>query len=934
MLRKIVLISGLLSLAGCLDLGGGGGGGGSSPSPGTGGSGSVTTPPAQPGTPPDETAPPEIPVTPPVTPPTEPPVTPPGERFPEPDAAVVDEVNALGFYDQTADGQPRPVRNDLSGTLAAMLQFVQSHSVDPQGNEAKNMPRLTSEREALLLVTPAPDQPLPTSLRVQVLVDGALKGELALHHPDELYRADRTGSDARPDVVYSRRAWSAVLPWDWVVPGMSLQLSDDRGRSGQRAAEAFDFAPPAELLVQAIRIGMLTPEVPGGQHWFNSQPAQAATDYFQTVPIARMVASQYEDVLLRKVMVANGTIYDADLGQVSATTGDVYSGDMRENTAKSTFSTGINLANWGITSAGMASQEQPQLTNSAVIHHARGLYSNGTVNHGLSGGNGILTLIDSVGNEFSHEIGHHYGLGHYPGQSGDNYFWSGHHHDSGWGYIAYRKRMRANLHWTRAKTGGLNGMPIYADAYSFATDAMAGGNFASGLSRYTHYTGYSTRQKIQPALNRAVWAPDSPTGYRKWDATSRKMEVFQPKTPKSSNVWYDSADGNYRKPRLFGVPVITLLGGYDPETGAAVLYPALRGNWGQVYDLPPPDAAATSRQCWLEVSFANDRAQRIAVAPTRLGSNANKLHVNLAQAERPVAAALQCRDTAGAATTELASLIIPQGLPAMAPAVIVGRDARFDALREVELPKLDSALAALAGQAVPTLKGEARVLFDSYSDRPDGLSGTAQQVLQRLNTQQAKAQRLNRWLDAYGSRLASDAEAAKALDTLLATLQLDATPLLPPAQPLTMSNGNCVRIEQVDGAWKPYVAAKAQCTGAIDEQWRVDAGGRIHSAAQPTQCLTANGDIGLSTCDSQVDAQAWDFSALPQLKYGNRCMDLSGGYLTDGRGKLITYGCTGGGNQKWYGPTLNDNGLFPLLQSRNLNLFMAYADQRASRTAP
>ncbi len=58
MLRKIVLISGLLSLAGCLDLGGGGGGGGSSPSPGTGGSGSVTTPPAQPGTPPDETAPP------------------------------------------------------------------------------------------------------------------------------------------------------------------------------------------------------------------------------------------------------------------------------------------------------------------------------------------------------------------------------------------------------------------------------------------------------------------------------------------------------------------------------------------------------------------------------------------------------------------------------------------------------------------------------------------------------------------------------------------------------------------------------------------------------------------------------------------------------------------------------------------------------------
>ena len=74
---------------------------------------------------------------------------------------MVDEVNALGFYDQTADGQPRPVRNDLTGTLAAMLQFVQSHSVDPQGNEAKNMPRLTSEREALLLVTPTRTSPCP-----------------------------------------------------------------------------------------------------------------------------------------------------------------------------------------------------------------------------------------------------------------------------------------------------------------------------------------------------------------------------------------------------------------------------------------------------------------------------------------------------------------------------------------------------------------------------------------------------------------------------------------------------------------------------------------------------------------------------------------------------------------------------------------------------
>ncbi len=56
-------------------------------------------------------------------------------------------------------------------------------------------------------------------------------------------------------------------------------------------------------------------------------------------------------------MVASGVIYDS----VSATNGGVYDGDMRENTAKSTFSVGINLANWGVTSSSMP---KPRATTS------------------------------------------------------------------------------------------------------------------------------------------------------------------------------------------------------------------------------------------------------------------------------------------------------------------------------------------------------------------------------------------------------------------------------------------------------------------------------------------------------------------------------------------------------------------------------------------
>lgn len=933
MLRVSLLLLALVNLTGCLDLGGGGGGSSSGGGNNTGSRPPATEPPvvtppvAPPVVPPVEPPVVQPPVTPPVITPVEPPVVapPPGETFPEPPAAVVDEVNAQGFYDVAADGQPRAVRNDLSGDLAAMLQFVQSHSVDPQGNEAKNMPRLTSEREALLLVTPLPTEPLPQQLRVQVTVDGDLKGELVLSEPDRLPRADRTGADSRPDVVYSRRAWSAVLPWDWVRPGMSLQVIDERGRRGERSAAAFDFAAPAELVVQSIRLGMLTEPPTGNGHWFRARTAQAATEYFQTVPVARLLASYYEDVKLDRVMVGSGVIYDT----ASAVNGDVYSGDMRENTAKSTFSTGINLANWGITSAGMVSQQQPQLTQSAVAHHAAGNYANGIQSHGLSGGNGILTLYSSVGNEFSHEIGHHYGIGHYPGEKDGNYFLAVHHHDSGWGYIAYRKRMRANLLWARNKSAAMSGTPLFADAYAFAPDAMSGGDFTSALSSYTHYTGYSTKNWIQPNLNnRAVWATDSPTGYRKWDASTRKMEVNQPKVPSSNQVWYNSADGNYRKPRLFGVPVFTLLGGYDPVANSGVLYPALRGNWGQVYDLPAPNDAAASKQCWLKVEFVGGASQRIAIAPLRMGSNANKLHINLAQAERPLAATLQCREAPGDTPVDLASLAIAQGLPAMPAPVVVGREERFKALFNEERPKLQAALEAIANQPVLALTGEARLLYDSYAEQTEGLSATALQVMQRLQSQEERALRLNRWLDAHGSRLASSDAARAALDALLLTLQFDQRPLLPAPQSFTMNNGNCVRAELKEGVWSPYVAAKAQCAGGVDEQWLVDASGRIRSVAQPSKCLTATNDISLSDCDAQRDTQAWDFAALPQLKYAGRCVDLSQGFLTNGRGKLIMYGCTGGVNQKWFGLSLNDHALLPLLKSRNLVSFIGYAQQR------
>lgn len=300
--------------------------------------------------------------------------------------AKYEVVNALGFYDLNAQGKPRTLRNDLQGTLAAQVQFAQSHTVDPAGNTARNLPSIVAEREALLLLTPSDSK--AEFISVSVYSNGMLLGKLEMQHPNRLMASDYANGDNRTDVIYSRRAWSAVLPWNWVKPGLSLEFEANNGDHGELPSTAIEYAAPAELVLHSLRLGMLTNPPKSDGHRLLLAPEDAATDYFQTIPVARLVNAYYQDMQLDEVIVQNGRVY---------------------------------------TSVSDNDQNNPHLTARITIHHAAGNYRNGVQGHGLSGGNGIATLYDSEGNELSHELGHNYGLGHYPGSVGNDYFWLAHH---------------------------------------------------------------------------------------------------------------------------------------------------------------------------------------------------------------------------------------------------------------------------------------------------------------------------------------------------------------------------------------------------------------------------------------------------------------------------------------------------------------------------
>ncbi|WP_201599044.1 M66 family metalloprotease [Psychrobacter luti] len=826
-------------------------------------------------------------------------------KYPEPKKDITDYY-LLGFFDYNGAGQTRDIRPDLVGSFQAMIQFGQNHVVDPHGNEAKNMPRLTAEKEAILLVTPTLEMGVVNQLVAEIYKDGMLLRRIDLDDPTHIPLADQTNSDGRPRVSYSKRAWSTKLQWNEMVAGLKIKIVDDQNRSGELLEDKIDFAAPGELVLTNIRIGLLSPVTKTDGHYMLLQPEKAGADYFQTIPAAQMTVAKYDDIVLDRVMVANGTIYDTASG--SSSTGDVYSGDMRENTGKSTFGVGINLANWGVTSASMQSQEQPQLTQNVNAHHARGKYVNGTFNHGLSGGNGMLTLIDSVGNEFSHEIGHHYGLGHYPGKVGDKKFWSEHHADSGWGFMPHRNRMRGNFEWWRQDVGpGTEDSPTFLGQYGYGRDAMSGGSNNSDISRYTHYTGYSTKIKIQPAFDRHMFASDSPTGYKKWNQELRRMEVDQPKVPpKATHVWYNSADGNYLKPRLQGVPVYTILGGYDPVEQKGVIYPAARGNWGNVFDLPTPNNAFASASCWLTVTYSNNMVNSIALAPTRLQSNANKFHVNLAIAEDPQKVDLYCKK-ANEAQVLLSSIDIPRYNDSIKPAVVFGKSEGFSALRRIELPVLEQQLLAQAGNPNISLDANGELIYNSYknarNELSQELSPLAFQTLERYEQQQQTVYRLNRWVNVYRTDLIeNEPEAITEFQKFVKELGLQDDKPLANVNPL-LNGKNCLKVETLeDGKLNAFISGPSACTGDDSEQWIQDTKGRIHSKMALDHCLMPQSGnvINLAPCNEQASSQIWQMDVTANaIKQGSQCFDLENGYMNNNRARLIRYGCSGDGNQRW-----------------------------------
>ena len=524
----------------------------------------------------------------------------------------------------------------------------------------------------------------------------------------------REGELDNNGLCYARDAWSAVLPAEWIQPGLRLRL-----RQGQATGELSGVAvgAPTQLLLHTIDLGFLTP--PRDAFRFAKDP-EAQREYFQTLPASRLIVTRYAPLHLTEVMLPTGVL----LKEVDPSKGGWHEGAMRQSIGKELISHGIDNANYGLHSTpGRGEKGHPYVAAQLAAHNSRGKYANGVQVHGGSGGNGMVTLDDSLGNEFSHEVGHNYGLGHYV----DGFKGSVHRPadqlNSTWGWDADRQRFIPNF--SPVRTGkdvtleGRTQAPF--DGRAFGLDAMAGGAPFSSFNRFTLYTP-NTAAIIQQFLeSKAVFDPLSPTGFSKWNEPTARMEPFSHRLSLGpevsapikglseaslSKLFVDHdrvriamADGNWakeiplppaapgnkgrvvtiahgagyssvlklngdevtiprgfeksyvsdgkkwkegageeasveRKPLAFGVPVVTLVGFYDPtQQLKTYAYPALHGAFGYCYADDAAQLKPTDCQLVVETKAG---LLRFRLDGRRLDpATMNKFHVNVPAASQP-----------------------------------------------------------------------------------------------------------------------------------------------------------------------------------------------------------------------------------------------------------------------------------------------------------
>ena len=434
-------------------------------------------------------------------------------------------------------------------------------------------------------------------------------------------------------IKYVDGYWSVKIPMEVVVPGIIISFSHSNMNGDLRNVE---IGAPNELLLHTIDIGMLVSPRDGFEF---QKDSKYHAEYFQQVPLSRLIVTEYEPITFEKVILPDGTVYK----NASTDDGDDWSGDMRELIGKALISIGINHANYGIhSSIGHSSGTSVHSCAQITAHSSRGRYKNGVKGHGLSGGGSIVTLLNGIGNELSHEMGHNYGLSDYPFGFSGGVHRSSEHFGSTWGWDSVKNVFIPNFHrYISGEFACVDGNcqePFFGRKFGYG--AMGGGSVSYPfVNHFTLHTPFELKKIQQFFESKAVFDPNSTTGYRAWSNDCNCMEEWESYPPLRVDVDRDIP----RTPDNQGIAVTTLVGYYDPEAELeSYVYPALHGAYGNTFTQDSDDDIKRTK-CFAKISSASEKTLKYALKENRkMKGKMNKFHINVAESFEPKKISIQC----------------------------------------------------------------------------------------------------------------------------------------------------------------------------------------------------------------------------------------------------------------------------------------------------
>ena len=447
----------------------------------------------------------------------------------------------------------------------------------------------------------------------------------------------------------------------------------------------------------------------------------------------------------------------------------------------------------------------------------------------------------------------------------------------------------------------------FQETYGWNKDSMAGGIADSAISRYTHNTARSTRQ-IQKNIEGRYFLSDEKNSageyyYIGWDKSAREY-----KQATEANFV-----NNRINPTEKGVPVITILGGYDPQSPYnAVLYPYFRANWGNVFASIFQDVLLADAVNYLEITYYDSAkpTQYVVLNNSRYSSGIiNKLHFNIAESDKPKTISLYVNNTLkGSTTIDEAVYNTP-----LHKAVVIGKGKGYEDVINEDAAYLET---NLAGKAIDnyTLTAKEKELIEILYrfSALNKLSASQKEVAEDYINNKIKADKINMYIDDNYTLLENNN--ATAVETLKTMLEENGLGKVVSEFNQAKINGRCMEVYKSETSQMAVRAADV-CIDNNSQRWAVDKSGRIHSALYPGYCLEQGKMAVLQLCSDNAKQQ-WkirnaDISSgvvYENIGVQGQCIDNS---LSE-PDKIIAYTCSEAANQK-----------FETTITKNYNLYLS-----------